>query len=93
VFVFPGPRAPPLPPFKVAKLFVFHTGDFRQMLPCNSDFQPYLSIIVINLLKDMLRKKSCSKDSDGHGMPLATVCAALRTAYFKASVGNNCFFC
>ena len=74
-----GPQSPH--PFDFAQIFVFHIGDFRQMLPCNSGFQPYLSIIMIILFKDMLGKKSCSKDSDENGMPVATVCAALRTAY------------
>jgi len=63
------------------------------MLPSNSDFQPYLSIIMITLFKDMLGKKSCSKNSDKYGIALATLCAALRTARFKASVGKDCFLC
>ena len=88
----PGPRVP-LSPFNFAQMFVFHTVDFRQKLPCNSDFHPYLSIIMIILFKDMLCKKSCSKDSDKHGVPLATMCAALQTDYFKASVRRNCFLC
>lgn len=48
---------------------------------------------MITLSKDMLGKKICSKDSDKHGMPLATMCVALRIAYFKAYVGRNCFLC
>jgi len=48
---------------------------------------------MITLFKDMLGKKSCSKDSVKHGMPLATVCAALRTTCFKASVGSDCLLC
>jgi len=52
-----------------------------------------VSIVAIAERSKRQRRLHALKYSDKHGMPLATMCAALRTAYFKTSVGRNCFLC